>query len=97
MWPLGAKGNNYSLKTSVFSSQQNSLVNQGLSTVDQIFKREGFGIDITFVGTSAPNATTQVGDANVIQEAKKAHNGVLDERIPRSFVVDRRHLVPQGR
>jgi len=69
----GAKGINYSLKTSVFSTQQNSLVNQGLSTVDQIFKREGFGIDITFVGTSAPNATSQVGDANVLQQAKKAY------------------------
>ncbi len=69
----GGKGIVFDATTITHSTQQNSLINTGMSNLDQIFKRSGFNINLAFTGTTNPNATTAVGDADVSREARKAY------------------------
>ena len=69
----GSKDITYSVNTSVLGTQNNRLVNTGLSSFNQIFKREGYAVSIGFNGTSAANAVTNIGNAAMNRQAAKAY------------------------
>ncbi len=69
----GAKTITYSVDTGIKGTQNNQLVNTGLSDFTQIFKRDGYSVSIGFNGTSSANSTTALGNAAFNRQAAKAY------------------------
>ncbi len=69
----GGKSIVFDRSTLILGTQQNSLLNLGLTRLDQIFKRDNFDINLSFAGTANPDAVTGVGDADISRETRKAY------------------------
>lgn len=69
----GSKDITYNTTVDQKGTQNNKLVNTGLSNFQQIFKRDGYQVSISFNGTANANAQTNVGDAAMERQASKAY------------------------
>lgn len=74
----GSKDITYSANTEVKGTQNNKLMNDSLTNFSQIFKRDGYGVSITFQGALSTGATgtfanTGIADANMKMQATKAY------------------------
>ena len=69
----GSKNITYSVDTNIKGTQNNSLVNTGLTTFNQIFKRDGYRVAIGFNGTVGANSVTNIGNAAMNRQASKAY------------------------
>ncbi len=69
----GNKSLVYDRTTNIKGTQQNSLIDIGQTDLNQIFKKDGYSVNVTFSGADSANATTGVGTANIAKEATKAY------------------------
>jgi flagellin len=69
----GSKEITYSVSTDVKGTQNNRLVDTGMSTFNQIFKRSGYQVSISYTGAIGANAATAIGDAAMSTQAMKAY------------------------
>ncbi len=69
----GSKDLTYNVDTSIKGTQNNRLTNTGLSTFNQIFKRDGYNVSIGFNGTSSACDVTAIGNAAMTRQASKAY------------------------
>ncbi len=69
----GQKDITYEQTTATQGTQQNSLINARETAVNQIFKRDGSSIAMSFTGTTNANALTGTGDTDFSQQAMKAY------------------------
>lgn len=70
----GGKSIVFDRTTFVFGTQQNSLLDLGLTRINQIFKRKGYSVSLAFTGTAnVTQSAANVGTADLTKAATKAY------------------------
>ncbi|MDR0361670.1 MAG: hypothetical protein LBJ46_03140 [Planctomycetota bacterium] len=69
----GSKEITYNVSTDIRGTQNNQLVDTGMSTFNQIFKRQGYQVSFSFTGAIGANAATGIGDAAMNTQAMKSY------------------------
>ncbi|MDR1536021.1 MAG: hypothetical protein LBU64_13195 [Planctomycetota bacterium] len=69
----GSKDLTYNVNTTIKGTQNNQLVNTGLTNFQQIFKRDGYQVSIGFTGAIGANSTTNIGNAAMNRQATKGY------------------------
>ncbi len=69
----GSKDLTYQVDTNVKGTQNNRMINTGLTTFRQIFKRDGYAVNVGFNGAIGANALTNIGNAAMNRQASRAY------------------------
>jgi flagellin len=69
----GAKEITYNQQTEIKGTQNNALVDTGMSKFNQIFKRDGYQVSFSFTGAINADPSTNIGKANMDNQAMKAY------------------------
>ncbi|MDR1535816.1 MAG: flagellin, partial [Planctomycetota bacterium] len=85
----GSKELTYNVSTTVKGTQNNQLINTGLTSFQQIFKRDGYQVSIGFAGATGANFTTNIGNAAMNRQAAKGYLEIDAYDGTKSQITDR--------